>query len=460
MNLAATQVLTETSVTTTDVLASTPGEEDIRVGALARWLDPLEPGMPVLAVGERFLHADSAPWLSLPVVDGGKPVGSVSRYDLMQRVYIKPFGRELYGKRAIGQFMHTQPLVLEAEATIEEAGRYINAHIRQPITEDFVVIDRDGQYLGTGKVLDLLGAFERRIAAHSLELEQAYVKLKSSQSQLIQSEKMASLGQMVAGIAHEMNTPLGYVRNNVEMTRDSLAGVQGVLAAYEQALDAVLTGADDKAVEQAIGAVDLARGSIDDGLLADLSGVLEDTVFGVDQIADLVSSLKDFSRRDQVQSEAIDVHKLIESALKIGGNILRKKNIEIERRFCEVPQIECAPAQINQVLLNLITNAAQAIERADGRISVHTHASAQFVLIAIEDNGKGIEPHHLEHIFDPFYTTKPVGQGTGLGLAICYQIINQPGGSIRAPSNVGVGTRFIVALPIRVATAIKGSEPS
>jgi len=460
MNLAATQELTEASVTTTAVLAATPGDEDIRVGALARWLDPLDPAMPVLAVGERFLHADSAPWLSLPVVEGGKPLGSVSRYDLMQRVYIKPFGRELYGKRAIGQFMHAQPLVLEAEATIEEAGRYINAHIRQPITEDFIVVDRSGEYLGTGKVLDLLGALERRIAAHSQELEQAWHKLKSSQSQLIQSEKMASLGQMVAGIAHEMNTPLGYVRNNVEMTRDSLAGVQGVLAAYEHALEAMLSGADDKAVEQAITGVDLARGSIDQGLFADLSGVLEDTVFGVDQIADLVVSLKDFSRRDQVQSESVDVHKLIESALKIGGNILRKKNIEIERRFCEVPQIECAPAQINQVLLNLITNAAQAIERADGRISVHTHASAQYVLIAIEDNGKGIESHHLEHIFDPFFTTKPVGQGTGLGLAICYQIITQHGGRIRATSTPGVGTRFIVALPLRAATPIKESEPS
>ncbi|TLY50322.1 MAG: CBS domain-containing protein [Gammaproteobacteria bacterium] len=448
MNLAANPVLTETSVTTTAILvathAATPGDEDIRVGALARWLDPLDPARPVLAVGERFLHADSAPWLSLPVVDHGRPVGSVSRYDLMQRVYIKPFGRELYGKRAISVVMHTQPLVLAADASIEEAGRYINAHIRQPITEDFIVVDQAGQYLGAGKVLDLLGALERRIGAHSLELEQAYRKLKSSQSQLIQSEKMASLGQMVAGIAHEMNTPLGYVRNNVEMTRDSLAGVQGVLAAYEQALDTMLTGADDKAVEQAIAGVDLARGSIDEGLFADLSGVLEDTVFGVDQIADLVASLKDFSRRDQVHAESVDVHRLIES----------------ERRFCEVPQIECAPAQINQVLLNLVTNAAQAIERSDGRISIHTHASAQFVLIAIEDNGKGIEPRHLEHIFDPFFTTKPVGQGTGLGLAICYQIIGQHGGRIRATSTVGVGTRFIVALPIRAVTHTNASEAS
>src|SRR5438445_7119041 len=396
MNLAANPVLTETSVTTTAILvathAATPGDEDIRVGALARWLDPLDPARPVLAVGERFLHADSAPWLSLPVVDHGRPVGSVSRYDLMQRVYIKPFGRELYGKRAISVVMHTQPLVLAADASIEEAGRYINAHIRQPITEDFIVVDQAGQYLGAGKVLDLLGALERRIGAHWRELEQAYRKLKSSQSQLIQSEKMASLGQMVAGIAHEMNTPLGYVRNNVEMTRDSLAGVQGVLAAYEQALDTMLTGAADKAVEQAIAGVDLARGSIDEGLFADLSGVLEDTVFGVDQIADLVASLKDFSRRDQVHAESVDVHRLIESALKIGGNILRKKNVQIERRFCEVPQVLCAQAQINQVLLNLITNAAQAIEHEQGRISIHTHASAQFVLIAIEDNGKGIEP--------------------------------------------------------------------
>jgi len=431
--------------------------DDVRVGALSQWLEPVAPMTPVLAVGERFLHVDSAPWLSLPVVDGDRPVGSVSRYELMQRVYIKPFGRELYGKRAISQVMHAQPLVLALDATIEEAGRYISARMRAPITEDFIVVDADGCYAGAGKVLDLLGALERRVSAHSAELEHAYRKLQSSQTQLIQSEKMASLGQMVAGIAHEMNTPLGYVRNNVEMTRDMLGGVREAASAYAQIFDDITNGARESAIEIAIARVEHVRERVNDDALGDLLAMLDDTIYGVDQIAELVASLKDFSRRDQLRTEHVDVHRLIENALKIGGNQLRKKNIEIERQFGDVPQIVCAPNQINQVLLNLITNAAQAIEHQQGRISVRTHASNHFALIAIEDNGKGIEAQHVKRIFDPFFTTKPVGQGTGLGLSICYQIVDQHGGRIRVSSVPGTGSRFTVALPIRPGA---GNEPS
>src|SRR5581483_10275069 len=171
-------------------------------------------------------------------------------------------------------------------------------------------------------------------------------------------------------------------------------------------------------------------------------------VFGVGQIADLVGSLKDFSRLDLARMERVDVHRLVENALKIGGNLLRKKNIEVVRQFGSVPEIECSPAQINQVLLNLVTNAAQAIEREDGRIVLRTHSVGRYALIAVEDNGKGIAEEHLPRIFDPFFTTKPVGQGTGLGLSICYQIVEQHHGHIRVVSQVGQGTRFLVALPL------------
>jgi signal transduction histidine kinase len=145
----------------------------------------------------------------------------------------------------------------------------------------------------------------------------------------------------------------------------------------------------------------------------------------------------------------VDVHQLIESAVKIGGNLLRKKNIEIVRHFADVPEIVCSPAQINQVLLNLITNAAQAIGHEQGRIALRTHAVGQYLMIAVEDNGAGIPAEHLARIFDPFFTTKPIGQGTGLGLSICFQIIQQHQGRIRAVSTPGVGTRFFIALPIR-----------
>ncbi|WP_347260517.1 ATP-binding protein [Rudaea sp.] len=425
------------------------GDAELRVAALAQWLEPLAPTTPVLAVGERFLDAASAPWLSLPVVDDGVPVGSVSRYELMQRVYIKPFGRELYGRRAVTSVMHAQPLVIPAEATIEQASRTIAARIRQPIMEDFIVVDADGRYAGMGKVLAVLGAMERRMAAHSHELERANRQLRSSQAQLVQSEKMASLGQMVAGIAHEINTPLGYVRNNVDMTRESLGDVRGLIGAYEQVVGFFADGGDETQLSARLLELDARRAKFDAAALDDLAGLLDDTVFGVDQISELVGNLKDFSRLDQAHVARVDVHQLIESALKIGGNLLRKKNIEVVRQFGTVPEIVCSPAQINQVLLNLISNAAQAIGHGQGRIGVRTHAVGRYLLIAVEDNGSGIPAEHLARIFDPFFTTKPVGQGTGLGLSICYQIIEQHRGRIRAVSTPGAGTRFFIALPVR-----------
>jgi signal transduction histidine kinase len=419
------------------------------VGALAQWVDPIASTMPVLAVGERFLDAGSAAWLSLPVVEDSRPVGSVSRYELMQRVYIKPFGRELHGRRAVSLLMHTEPLVLAAGTSIEIASRYIGARIRQPIMEDFIIVDEDGLYAGAGKVLDVLAAMERQVAQHSTQLGFAYNKLKSSQTQLIQSEKMASLGQMVAGLAHEINTPLGYVRNNVEMTHAALGDVRALIQSYQDVVDAVLSGSDPAEFERRAVALELRRATVDAAALDDLRGLLDDTVFGVGQIADLVGNLKDFSRLDQARMESVDVHKLIESALKIGGNLLRKNNVSIMRQFGDVPPIECSPAQINQVLLNLITNSAQAIEHAQGRITLRTHAVGRYALIAVEDNGKGIAAEHLERIFDPFFTTKAVGQGTGLGLSICYQIVEQHGGRIRVTSTADTGTRFLVALPLR-----------
>ena len=419
-----------------------------RIDSLAQLMAPLAPNIPVLAVGERFLDAASTPWLSLPIVERGKPIGSISRYELMQRVYMKPFGRELHGKRPIGELMHTQPLTLRRDTTIEDASRHIAAKIRQPIMEDFIVVDADGNYTGVGKVLDVLGAMEMQIAKRSADLDVAYNKLKSSQAQLIQSEKMASLGQMVAGIAHEINTPLGYVGNNVEMTRAMLSDVAELLSGYEDVLDVMHSGADESEFARRVAKLESRRAGVDTAAIDDLRALLDDTLFGVGQIAELVAGLKDFSRLDQDRSERVDVRKLIESALKIGGNLIRKKNIEVVKRFGEVPTIECAPAQINQVLLNLITNAAQAIELPAGRITVRTHRVGNYALIAVEDNGKGIPPQNLERIFEPFFTTKPIGQGTGLGLSICYQIVEQHGGRIRVTSSPVTGTRFLIALPL------------
>jgi signal transduction histidine kinase len=233
------------------------------------------------------------------------------------------------------------------------------------------------------------------------------------------------------------------------MTQSALGDVRGLIAAYHQVVEFFNDGTDEAQLAVHLRELEQQREKFDLTALDDLTGLLDDTVFGVGQISELVGNLKDFSRLDQARVSRVDVHQLIESALKIGGNLLRKKNIEIARRFGDVPQIVCSPAQINQVLLNLITNAAQAIDHEKGRITLRTHAVGQYLMIAVEDNGAGIPAELLARIFDPFFTTKPIGQGTGLGLSICYQIIEQHRGRIRAVSTPGAGTRFFIALPVR-----------
>jgi signal transduction histidine kinase len=434
--------------------ASAPNA-DAAAGELARLLlapTPLAPETIVLDVAQRFLDPRHAGLLSLPVVAAdARPLGVISRYELM-RVFLMPYGRELYGRRPIAALMNPRPLQLPLDMPIADAARAIALHIQSPITEDFVLVDGEGAYAGTGLVLDVLRAVEDRLARHGSELERAYARLKSSQLQLVQSEKMASLGQMVAGLVHEINTPLGYVRNNVEMTRAALADAAQLVTAQEAVIGA-FTGETQPGAELELRLleIDELRTRVDGAALDELCGLLDDTVHGVGQIGDLVANLKDFSRLDQSGMQKADINRLVESALKIIDHILRKRSIAVSHEAGELPLIDCAPAQVNQVLLNLLNNAAQAIEHAQGHIAIRTQVLDGRVMVVIEDNGKGIAAEHLPRIFDPFFTTKPIGQGTGMGLAISHQIIGQHGGAIRVRSTPGVGTRFLVVLPVVAA---------
>ncbi|HJU40407.1 MAG TPA: ATP-binding protein [Tahibacter sp.] len=426
------------------VAPAPPGD----LAALIAPVPPLTPACTVQQAGERFLEPAVAGLLSLPIVDRGRVLGCITRHELMIRVYMQPYGRELHSRRPVTTLMNATPLVIAADSAIEAAGQLIGARIRSPITEDFVVTDANGEYAGMGVVLDVLRALEARVGEHTHELEMAYRRLKASQNQLIQSEKLASLGQLVAGLAHEINTPLGYVQNNVEMVRNHLPAAAETLAAYAGVLDAAAAGADDATAAQCGGRLDDALAAFDPALCGDLASLLDDTLHGVRQIADLVGNLKDYSRIDQARSEDVDLHALIESALRIGGHLLRRRDVQVRRQFGDLPPVSCAPAQINQVLLNLIGNAAQAIEHDRGVIAIRTQTSGGYALVAVQDNGKGIAADVLPRIFEPFFTTKPVGQGTGLGLSISQQIVQAHGGRIAATSTPGVGTRFVVALPI------------
>jgi two-component system, NtrC family, sensor kinase len=424
--------------------------------SIVRPTDSLPPEMPVDSVADHMLDNRYSGLLSLPVVRNGSPIGTISRYQLM-RIYLQRFGRELYGHRPIESMANRDALIVPVDTPIDVAARLIAEHIKSPITEDFLVVDSTGGYVGTGVVLDVLRAMDAHLAQRSSELERAYARVKSSQLQLVQSEKMASLGQMVAGLVHEINTPLGYVRNNVEMTRTTLVDAGRLLANYE-AIHRGLFGESEQPPDdlpERLREASELRSRVDDAALTDITELLDDSLHGLGQIGELIDNLKNFSRLDQGLIQKVSLDQLVASALRIVQHVMRKRDIEVVCQNGELVEVECAPAQINQVLLNLLNNAAQAIEHDHGRITVRTQMMGSRALVLVEDNGKGISKQHLEHIFDPFFTTKEVGKGTGLGLSIAHQIVTQHKGLLRVASKPGVGTRFILALPVSAS-----SEPS
>jgi signal transduction histidine kinase len=291
---------------------------------------------------------------------------------------------------------------------------------------------------------------EARVAQRTRELSDALARLKESEAMLVQSEKMSSLGQMVAGIAHEVNTPLAYVKSSLEAVRKSVPQA-GRLAAETERLLALLSaeGADEAALAAQFAQV---RALVEElrsrAALEELERLVKDGLFGIGQISEIIANLKDFSRLDRSKVADYDLHQGIESTIRIGHAQLQ--NRILRKEFGKIPRITCSPSQINQVILNLLANAAQATKDGEGTITVRTSMrDAAHVAIEVADNGHGIPADVLPKIFDPFFTTKTVGKGTGLGLAICYKIVENHGGKFEVQSKPGLGTRFIVVLPVQ-----------
>ena len=302
---------------------------------------------------------------------------------------------------------------------------------------------------------------ESRVEERTRELSNALHQLKESESQLIQTEKMSSLGQMVAGIAHEINTPLAYVKNSLGSVAGKLPDVKQLIVETNKLLRLMADGSPDPARLQAkFSAVQgLVHHFAEQQALAELGQLANDGLYGIEQISEIVLNLKNFSRLDRSKVSSFNLSEGLDSALILAKHEL--KHLTVKKQFGDIPAITCSPSQLNQVFLNLINNAAQAIESGTGEISLVTRMEGtDHVAVEIADNGKGIPPEIMSKIFDPFFTTKAVGKGTGLGLSISYKIIEQHGGSISVDSTVGKGTRFTIVLPLTPPANTDLNDPS
>lgn len=282
------------------------------------------------------------------------------------------------------------------------------------------------------------------------QLESTLSQLRSSQAQILQSEKMASIGQLAAGVAHEINNPTGFVSSNLKTLSEYQEDIQQMIGAYRE-LKTHLEADDaarlpNDALKGLLEKVNAVESDIDlEFLIEDIQALVEESREGTDRIRKIVIDLKDFAHPGSDDPELSDINEKIESTINIVWNEL-KYNVTLDKQFGELPMIWCFPSQIGQVFMNLVVNAAQAIE-TQGTICVTTWTDNGDILVTVEDDGSGISPEHLDDIFNPFFTTKEVGKGTGLGLNLVYNIVQRHNGHIDVKSTVGKGTKFTVRLP-------------
>jgi len=281
-------------------------------------------------------------------------------------------------------------------------------------------------------------------------LNEAYDDLKRIQTQLLQQDKMASIGQLAAGVAHEINNPMGFIISNL----GSLGRYVDKLTAYLNSNEKLLA-ACNTAISELL-AQERKKQKID-RISKDLPDLIAESLEGAERVRKIVQDLKSFSRIDSAEHACADINEGLESTLSIVWNELKYK-ATVNKEYAQLPRVWCNLGQLNQVFMNILVNAAQAIE-TQGKILIKTWAEGEAVGISISDSGCGIPAEALKHIFDPFFTTKEVGKGTGLGLAIAYDIVvNKHGGKIVATSVVGTGTTVTIMLPTKSKKEPKDAE--
>lgn len=300
------------------------------------------------------------------------------------------------------------------------------------------------------KLYDLYNSLEQKVmdrthelSKKNLQIKRAYKDLKDTQAMVVHNEKMRSLGQLVAGVAHELNNPINFIYGNLAHLKNYSNDLIEIISKYEEIQKQL---PEDKFEE-----VEKLKEEIDyEFIIEDLAALIKSCTEGAERSKQIILDLKNFSRLDEALVKEVNIHEGIDSALNILSNKYKNK-VTMHKEYGELPKVNCYAGQINQVFMNVIDNAAQAIKET-GDIYIRTKVNNQYAVVEIEDNGDGIPEDIIPKIFDPFFTTKPVGEGTGLGLSICYKIIKSHNGKMEVESQKGVGTKFIISVPIEWTT--------
>ncbi|MDB5013477.1 MAG: histidine kinase, partial [Daejeonella sp.] len=286
------------------------------------------------------------------------------------------------------------------------------------------------------------------LIASNDELHKTLIDLKEAESQLVESEKMASLGQLTAGIAHEINNPINFVTSNVGPLKRDVEILLDMIDTMES------VGLSDNPAQKKKDQIENYKEDIDfDYLKIEINSLLKGIGDGASRTAEIIKGLRIFSRLDEDDLKYADINEGLNSTLILVNNLLNNNKIELVRNLGDIPSIECYPGKLNQVFLNIISNAIYAINKNSGNIpqgilKITTEVEEDSLVIKIEDNGIGMDENTKKKIFEPFFTTKDVGEGTGLGMSITYNTIKRHNGSVHINSTVGVGTEFIIQIPI------------